>query len=91
MACLRESKLANLLFTFELKRRAEQAGVGLKSVACHPGYAATNLQGAGPRMKRFWMLEMAMEFANRLFGQSAAMGALPLLYAAAAPEMNPVA
>ena len=33
------------------------------------------------------MLEMAMDFANRVFAQSAAMGALPLLYAAAAPEV----
>jgi NAD(P)-dependent dehydrogenase (short-subunit alcohol dehydrogenase family) len=82
-----QSKLANLLFTFELHRRAERAGVSLKSVACHPGYAATNLQAAGPRMRGFWMLEMAMDFANRAFAQSAAMGVLPLLYAAAAPEV----
>jgi hypothetical protein len=34
------------------------------------------------------MLEMTMEFANRLFAQSAAMGALPLLYAPAAPELD---
>jgi NAD(P)-dependent dehydrogenase (short-subunit alcohol dehydrogenase family) len=80
-----QSKLANLLFAFELQRRAEHAGVSLISVACHPGYAGTNLQAAGPRMQGFWMLEMAMGFANLLFAQSAAMGALPLLYAAAAP------
>ncbi len=34
------------------------------------------------------MLEMGMEFANRLFAQSAEMGALPLLYAAAAPDLK---
>ena len=83
-----QSKLANLLFTFELQRRAERAALSLKSVACHPGYSATNLQTAGPRIRGFWMLEMGMEFANRLFVQSAAMGALPLLYAAAAPEIG---
>jgi NAD(P)-dependent dehydrogenase (short-subunit alcohol dehydrogenase family) len=83
-----QSKLANLLFTFELHRRAERAGVSLKSVACHPGYSATNLQMAGPRMRGFWMLEIGMEFANRLFAQSAEMGALPLLYAAAAPDLK---
>ena len=82
-----QSKLANLLFTFELQRRAERAGVRLRSVACHPGYAATNLQTAGPRMQGFWMLEAAMDFANRVFAQSAAMGALPLLYAAASPDV----
>ena len=80
-----QSKLANLLFAFELQRRAEWAGVNLISLACHPGYAATNLQSAGPRMQGLWMLEIAMGFANLLFAQSAAMGALPLLYAAAAP------
>jgi NAD(P)-dependent dehydrogenase (short-subunit alcohol dehydrogenase family) len=83
-----QSKLANLLFTFELQRRAERAGVSLISVACHPGYAATNLQAVGPRMQGFWMMEMAMGFANLLFAQSAAMGALPLLYAAAAPDVT---
>jgi NAD(P)-dependent dehydrogenase (short-subunit alcohol dehydrogenase family) len=83
-----QSKLANLLFTFELERRTRRAGVTVKSIACHPGYAATNLQTAGPRMNGFWMMEMAMDFANRLLAQSAAMGALPLLYAAAAPGID---
>jgi NAD(P)-dependent dehydrogenase (short-subunit alcohol dehydrogenase family) len=81
-----QSKLANLLFTFELQRRVERAGISLKSIACHPGYAATNLQAAGPRMQGSWMQEAAMDFANRLFAQIAAMGALPLLYAAAVPD-----
>src|ERR671932_1607469 len=46
-----QSKLANLLFTYELKRRLAQAGSPVKSVACHPGYASTNLQGVGPQME----------------------------------------
>jgi NAD(P)-dependent dehydrogenase (short-subunit alcohol dehydrogenase family) len=83
-----QSKLANLLFTFELHRRAKRAGANMISVACHPGYAATNLQAAGTRMQGFWMLETAMDFANQLFAQSAAMGALPLLYAAAASDVG---
>src|SRR5260370_24510740 len=45
-----QSKLANLLFTLELQRRLEAAGKRLMVVACHPGYAATNLQAAGPRL-----------------------------------------
>jgi len=37
-----QSKLANLLFAYELQRQLEGAGVtDVKSVACHPGYAAT--------------------------------------------------
>jgi len=80
-----QSKLANLLFTFELQRRA---GARLLSVACHPGYAATNLQAAGPRMQGSSMLESLFSFSNSLFAQSAAMGALPTEYAAVAPDVQ---
>src|SRR5580704_10619175 len=45
-----QSKLANLLFTSEMQRKVDAAGKKLLSVACHPGYAATNLQAVGPRM-----------------------------------------
>ena len=45
-----QSKLANLLFTFELDRRARAAGVPLSSMAAHPGYASTHLQAAGPEL-----------------------------------------
>jgi len=79
-----QSKLANLLFTYELQRRCAAAGASLISVACHPGYAATNLQAAGPRMEGSTWMESLSEFANRVAAQSAAMGALPTLYAATA-------
>jgi NAD(P)-dependent dehydrogenase (short-subunit alcohol dehydrogenase family) len=83
-----QSKLANLLFTYELQRRLVIADAGLISVACHPGYAATNLQAAGPRMQGSSIGEVVVEFANRLLAQSAAMGALPTLYAATAPDIR---
>jgi len=83
-----QSKLANLLFTYELQRRADAKGVRLLSVACHPGYAATNLQTAGPRMEGSALMERLAGFGNRLFAQSAAMGALTALYAAASPEVR---
>jgi NAD(P)-dependent dehydrogenase (short-subunit alcohol dehydrogenase family) len=79
-----QSKLANLMFAFELNRRAVQAGAGLKSYAAHPGYAATNLQFAGPA--RFYE-RAAMVLGNRVFAQSAEMGALPTLYAATVPDV----
>jgi NAD(P)-dependent dehydrogenase (short-subunit alcohol dehydrogenase family) len=82
-----QSKLANLLFTYELQRRLAAAGADAISVACHPGYAATNLQLAGPRMQGSSMLERMSSLANALFAQSAAMGALPTLYAATAPDV----
>ncbi len=83
-----QSKLANLLFTFELQRRADAAGAKLVSVACHPGYAATNLQAAGPRMQGSTMLESLFSLGNSLLAQSAAMGALPTEYAAVAPDVH---
>jgi NAD(P)-dependent dehydrogenase (short-subunit alcohol dehydrogenase family) len=80
-----QSKLANLLFTFELDRRARQAGSDLVAVAAHPGYASTHLQAAsasGNPLKSAFM-----EVGNRLFAQSDAMGALPQLYAATMPDV----
>ncbi len=83
-----QSKLANLLFTFELQRRADAASARLLAVGCHPGYAATNLQAAGPRMKGSSAMESLWGTMNGMFAQSAAMGALPTLYAATSPEVR---
>jgi NAD(P)-dependent dehydrogenase (short-subunit alcohol dehydrogenase family) len=80
-----QSKLANLLFCFELQRRAEAAGAPLRSVAAHPGWAATHLQFAGPEMDAGLVgraESLAMRAANTVIAQSDADGALPLLYAA---------
>ncbi|MCE7889414.1 MAG: SDR family NAD(P)-dependent oxidoreductase [Sorangiineae bacterium PRO1] len=81
-----QSKLANLLFTFELQRRL--AGTRAIAVAAHPGYAATQLQVVGPRARNAALMTWAAGLGNRLFAQSAAMGALPSLYAAAAPGVR---
>ena len=81
-----QSKLANLLFAYELQRRLEAAGSSAFSVAAHPGYAATNLQLAGPQMEGSKLGQRVMTAANRVLAQSAAMGALPLIYAATSPE-----
>jgi NAD(P)-dependent dehydrogenase (short-subunit alcohol dehydrogenase family) len=77
-----QSKLANLLFTYELQRRLEASGATTLAAACHPGYAATNLQTAGPRLAGSSLAEHGMLLMNRLMAQPAAMGALPTLYAA---------
>jgi NAD(P)-dependent dehydrogenase (short-subunit alcohol dehydrogenase family) len=77
------SKLANILFAFELQRQAAKHGSPLVSNAAHPGIAATNLvaseQGLGsiPGIKQLSPLFM------RLLFQSAEAGADPVLYAAA--------
>ncbi len=83
-----QSKLANLLFTFELQRRADAAGAKLLAFGCHPGYAATNLQSAGPRMQGSSAMESLWGTMNGMFAQSAAMGALPTLYAATSTEVR---
>jgi NAD(P)-dependent dehydrogenase (short-subunit alcohol dehydrogenase family) len=78
-----QSKLANLMFCFELQRRTTEAGVPLKSMAAHPGYARTNLQFAAPP----WYEQLVMRVTNPILGQSAEMGALPSLYAATVPGL----
>ncbi len=86
-----QSKLANLLFTFELARRLEAAALPVAAYAAHPGYAATNLQGVGPRMAGTRTVAAvggaAASLGNRLFAQSVDMGALPQLHAATAPGL----
>jgi NAD(P)-dependent dehydrogenase (short-subunit alcohol dehydrogenase family) len=79
-----QSKLANLLFALELDRRLRAAGSQIKSVAAHPGYAATNLQTAAPPL----LDRLVMRVTNPLLAQDAEMGALPLLYAATDPSVE---
>ena len=83
-----QSKLANLLFTYELQRRLEAKGADLIAAAAHPGYAATNLQFAGPQMAGSSFMERMSGLGNRLFSQTADQGALPTLYAAAASDVK---
>jgi NAD(P)-dependent dehydrogenase (short-subunit alcohol dehydrogenase family) len=81
-----QTKLANLLFAYELQRRLENAGASAISLGAHPGHSATNLQHAGPLMAGSKIQNIIMSIANRLFAQDAATGALPQLYAAVSPD-----
>ncbi|MFE7749635.1 oxidoreductase [Streptomyces sp. NPDC057428] len=79
-----QSKLANLLFTAELQRRADAADKQVIALAAHPGLSATELGQAGPRLAgRTWAAKI--ERATRVFTQPASAGALPTLYAATLP------
>jgi NAD(P)-dependent dehydrogenase (short-subunit alcohol dehydrogenase family) len=78
-----QSKLANLLFALELERRLRAAGSTVKSLAAHPGYAATNLQTAAPPA----LDRLIMRFTDALMSQSADAGALPILFAATQPDL----
>lgn len=82
------SKLANLIFAMELDRRVKAAGVNVVSVAAHPGYASTNLQGAGLNMGRSRVPGMALHQISRVLGQPAAHGAWPSLMAATDPSLT---
>lgn len=77
-----QSKLACLMFAYELEHRFVAAGSRLRSLAAHPGYAATNLQS-----RTETVLDRVMGPANRVLAQSGAAGALPSLYAATVPDL----
>ena len=79
-----QSKLANLMFALELDRRLRAAGSTIKSLAAHPGWAATKLQSTGPPT----LDALLMAPVNRFFAQDADMGTLPTLYAATEPGLE---
>ena len=78
-----QSKLACLMFAFELQRRSEEAGWGVTSIAAHPGVSRTDLLHNAPgRHSAQGLLRTFLWF---LF-QPVAQGALPTLFAATSPE-----
>lgn len=80
-----QSKLANLLFTYELDRRARQAGLPVRALAAHPGFAATHLAANGQygraRGGRATILDAAIKVVSP---NRADQGAWPTLMAATA-------
>ncbi|HVT36947.1 MAG TPA: oxidoreductase [Nevskiaceae bacterium] len=79
-----QSKLAMLLWTYELQRRLKKSGARAIALAAHPGYAATNLVSSEMRLARHWLGRKALDLGNKLFAHSAHDGALCSLYAATA-------
>lgn len=78
-----QSKLACLMFAFELQRRSEEAGWGITSIAAHPGVSRTDLLHNAPgRHSAQGLLRTFLWF---LF-QPVAQGALPTLFAATSPK-----
>ena len=74
-----DSKLANLYFIYELKRKIEEANLKIKAAAAHPGWTSTELQ----RHSGF-----IINFLDKIYAQSIEMGALPTLYAATAADVE---
>jgi NAD(P)-dependent dehydrogenase (short-subunit alcohol dehydrogenase family) len=73
-----QSKLANLLFTYELQQKFEKEDLGTIAAAAHPGWTVTNLQV-------HWRM---LRILNPFIGQKPDMGALSSLFAATAPEVQ---
>jgi len=76
------SKLANLLFSYELQRRLDASGQATQSVACHPGIADTELSRYIPAV-----LNMLTPLMKPLFNTSAS-GAWPTLCAATSDDIH---
>ena len=83
-----QTKLANLLFSSELQRRAIAAATKLLVASAHPGYTATELSSVGPSMSGNKVMGMATSLFERAVGQKVSMGALPQLYAATMPDVG---
>lgn len=81
-----QSKLACLMFAFELQRRSEAGGWGISSLAAHPGVSRTDLLLNAPG--RWSAAGLARRMLWFLF-QPVAQGALPTLFAATSPEARP--
>jgi NAD(P)-dependent dehydrogenase (short-subunit alcohol dehydrogenase family) len=85
-----QSKLADLMFALELDRRSRAAGWGIVSNAAHPGTTLTGLYAAGPNLGRDRPAphEALMTRLARwgVFVHHVEQGAVPILYAAAAPD-----
>ncbi|GAA4901260.1 NAD(P)-dependent dehydrogenase (short-subunit alcohol dehydrogenase family) [Actinomycetospora succinea] len=77
-----QSKLADLMFAYELEHRFVAAGSPLRSMAAHPGYSATNLQSRTESVQ-----DAVMGVFNKVVAQGPAMGAQPTLYAATVPDL----
>jgi NAD(P)-dependent dehydrogenase (short-subunit alcohol dehydrogenase family) len=79
-----QSKLANLLFTHELDRRCRAAGVPVKALAAHPGFAGTHLAANGQYGRSSGGVASVLDAAIQAVSQPAADGAWPTLMAATA-------
>lgn len=80
-----QSKLANVMLALELQERLSASGSPVRAMAAHPGLARTNLQPTSTALNGSRLEPLLYRLLDPVF-QSAAMGALPQLFAATAPE-----
>lgn len=86
MGSYQQSKLADLMISFELDRRLKAKGSPILSVAAHPGVANTNLFHNGDFNSPERAVRRFVGSLFDLFLNSEAEGALPTIYAAVSPE-----
>jgi len=79
-----QSKLADLIFAIELQRRLSGAGSTIISTSARPGLAITNIFANATGFFRIFLSVL-----TRLLAQDAALGALPTLFAATSPDVEP--
>jgi len=82
------SKLANLLFTLELSDRLAAEGLGAAAMAAHPGWTQSNLTANGASLSKSRIRRKLGRTVGATFGQTAAVGALPVLCAATSPAVH---
>ena len=85
-----QSKLANLIFALDLETRIAEAGLDLKSIGAHPGYAKTNLTTAGNDLDANLFSRISkpfMKLGDLVMAQDDEHGALPTLFAATNPDL----
>jgi len=75
-----QSKLANLLFTYELQNKCDKYQIDIKVIAAHPGVSQTNLG-------RYIEKNKIAKVGYKALTQPASMGALPIIYAACAKDV----
>ena len=73
-----QSKLANLLFGYELSRLIQQNKLPMKSIVVHPGFAKSSKKSQG----------FLVELGKKILAQSAEQGSLPLLYGMVSPDVE---
>jgi NAD(P)-dependent dehydrogenase (short-subunit alcohol dehydrogenase family) len=85
------SKLANLLFTYQLNKNLKAAGLTQTVTTAHPGFSNTNLQAGVMRGREGLFKSVGTTFlnlGNAIMAQSAEMGALPQIYAAVNQDLT---
>ncbi|MCH4091874.1 SDR family oxidoreductase [Acetobacter sp.] len=82
-----QSKLACLMFAFEMQRRSKASGWGVTSMAAHPGLSRTDLLASAPG--RNGRIGVLLRLLRPVMTQPVWQGALPTLFAATSPDAKP--